>query len=128
MSDRLEVLHVFYPAAKISDWKLIDAGIRVQAIKKTDGQSGIVHYGTEIITNADRSISALLGASPGASVSVNIMLEVIKKCFPELLANPLGRTRMKAMIPTYDEDIKLSVNSERFYAVHQQANEILQLT
>jgi malate dehydrogenase (quinone) len=128
MADRLEVLHVFYPAAKISDWKLIDAGIRVQAIKKTDGQSGIVHYGTEIITNADRSISALLGASPGASVSVNIMLEVIKKCFPELLANPLGRTRMKAMIPTYDEDIKLSVNSERFYAVHQQANEILQLT
>ena len=89
---------------------------------------GTVLYGTEIITNADRSISALLGASPGASVSVNIMLEVIKKCFPELLANPLGRTRMKAMIPTYDEDIKLSVNSERFYAVHQQANEILQLT
>ena len=128
MADRLKVLHVFYPAAKINDWKLIDAGIRVQAIKKTDGQSGIVHYGTEIITNADRSISALLGASPGASVSVNIMLEVIKKCFPELLANPDGRSRMKAMIPTYDEDIKLSANSERFYAVHQQAIEILQLT
>ena len=128
MADRLEVLHVFYPAAKISDWKLIDAGIRVQAIKKTDGQTGIVHYGTEVITDADHSISALLGASPGASVSVNIMLEVIKKCFPELLANPHGRTRMKAMIPTYDEDIKLSANSERFYAVHQLADEILQLT
>ena len=128
MADRLEVLHVFYPAAKISDWKLIDAGIRVQAIKKTDGQTGIVHYGTEVITDADHSISALLGASPGASVSVNIMLEVIKKCFPELLASPHGRTRMKAMIPTYDEDIKLSANSERFYAVHQLADEILQLT
>ena len=128
MADRIQVLHVFYPGAKIQDWKLIDAGIRVQAIKKMDGQSGIVHYGTEVITNADHSISALLGASPGASVSVNIMLEVIKKCFPSLLASPDGRTRMKLMIPTYDEDIKLAANSERFYAVHQAANEILQLT
>ncbi|MCX7392618.1 MAG: malate dehydrogenase (quinone) [Planctomycetales bacterium] len=128
MADRIQVLHVFYPGAKIQDWKLIDAGIRVQAIKKMDGQSGIVHYGTEVITNADHSISALLGASPGASVSVNIMLEVIKKCFPSLLASPDGRTRMKLMIPTYDEDIKLAANSERFYAVHQAADEILQLT
>ncbi|MFZ4683750.1 MAG: malate dehydrogenase (quinone), partial [Terrimicrobiaceae bacterium] len=88
MADRMEVLHVFYPAAKASDWKLIDAGIRVQAIKKTDGEAGIVHYGTEVITDAGRTISALLGASPGASVSVHIVLEVIKKCFPELVQNP----------------------------------------
>ncbi|MEI8020726.1 MAG: malate:quinone oxidoreductase, partial [Schlesneria sp.] len=128
MSDRLEVLRVFYPAAETKDWKLIDAGIRVQAIKKTDGQSGIVHYGTEVITDVDHSISALLGASPGASVSVNIMREVIKKCFPALLASPLGQARMKAMIPTYDEDIKLVTNAERFQAVNQKANEILQLT
>jgi malate dehydrogenase (quinone) len=53
----------------------------VQAIKKNDGQAGIVHYGTEVITDESWSISALLAASPGASVSVNIMLEVIKKCF-----------------------------------------------
>ncbi len=127
MADRLKVLHVFYPAAKIDDWKLIDAGIRVQAIKKTDGRTGIVHYGTEVITDADHSISALLGASPGASVSVNIMFKVIKKCFPHLLASPHGRTQMKTMIPTYNEDIKLAANSERFYAAHQHADEILQL-
>ena len=127
MADRLKVLHVFYPAAQGADWKLIDAGIRVQAIKKTDGQAGIVHYGTEVITDASHSISALLGASPGASVSVNIMLEVIKKCFPQLLASPEGRTRMKAMIPTYDEDIKLTANAARFREVSRQAEEILQL-
>ena len=63
MADRMKVLHVFYPAADVKDWKLIDAGIRVQAIKKTDGEAGIVHYGTEVITNADHTISALLGAS-----------------------------------------------------------------
>ena len=128
MNDRLEVLHIFYPAAQANDWKLIDAGIRVQAIKKTDGEAGIVHYGTEVITNADRSISALLGASPGASVSVNIVLDVIKLCFPQLLATPEGRGRMKEMIPIYDEDIKLPENADRFRAVQKQANERLQLS
>ncbi len=127
MADRMDVLHVFYPAAQARDWKLIDAGIRVQAIKKTDGQAGIVHYGTEVITDADRTISALLGASPGASVSVNIVLEVIKKCFPHLLASAEGHARMKAMIPTYDEDIKQPAHAARYREVSQQANEILQL-
>ena len=127
MKDRMKVLHVFYPAARAADWKLIDAGIRVQAIKKTDGQAGIVHYGTEVITDAARSISALLGASPGASVSVNIVLEVIKKCFPDLLASPEGHARMKAMIPTFDEDIKLPANAARFREVSLRADEILGL-
>jgi len=127
MKARMKVLHVFYPAARAADWRLIDAGIRVQAIKKTDGEAGIVHYGTEIITDAARSISALLGASPGASVSVNIVFEVIKKCFPDLLASPEGHARMKAMIPTFDEDIKLPANAARFREVRQRTDEILGL-
>lgn len=127
MDDRLDVLHVFYPAAKKEDWKLIDAGIRVQAIKKTDGQAGIVHYGTEVITDQDRTISALLGASPGASVSVHIVLEVIQKCFPHLLATPEGAARMKAMIPTYDIDIKKPSNADYFRTQSQRASELLQL-
>jgi len=100
----------------------------VQAIKKTDGEAGIVHYGTEVITDADRSISALLGASPGASVSVNIVLEIIKKCFPELLSCPEGHKRMKEMIPIYDEDIKLPENASRYQKVSRTAEKILQLT
>ena len=127
MNDRLDVLHVFYPAAKKEDWKLIDAGIRVQAIKKTDGQAGIVHYGTEVITDQDRTISALLGASPGASVSVHIVLEVIQKCFPHLLATPEGQARMKAMIPTYDIDIKKPSNADTFRTHSRRASELLQL-
>lgn len=127
MKNRIEVLRIFYPAAQAKDWKLIDAGIRVQAIKKTDGQAGIVHYGTEVITDADRSISALLGASPGASVSVNIVLEVIKKCFPALLASPEGHARMKAMIPTFDVDVKLPENAAQFREVSQRADMILGL-
>ena len=128
MAHRMEVLHVFYPAAEEKDWKLIDAGIRVQAIKKTDGEAGIVHYGTEVITNSDRTISALLGASPGASVSVNIVLQVIKNCFPHLLETEEGKARMKEMIPTWDVDIKQPANAD-FYREHsQRANEILGLS
>ncbi len=128
MADRMEVLRVFYPAADVKDWKLIDAGIRVQAIKKTDGEAGIVHYGTEVITNAPRTISALLGASPGASVSVNIVLEVIKTCFPQLLQSPEGKARMKEMIPTYDVDIKLPENAAFFRESHDRASRMLQLS
>lgn len=127
MDDRMEVLHVFYPGAKKSDWKLIDAGIRVQAIKKTDGQAGIVHYGTEVITNQNKTISALLGASPGASVSVHIVLEVVKLCFPDLVASPEGQKRLKAMIPTWDVDIKKPEHAA-FYQTHaRRASEALQL-
>lgn len=127
MAHRMEVLHIFYPAAQASDWKLIDAGIRVQAIKKTDGEAGIVHYGTEVITNSERTISALLGASPGASVSVDIVLAVIKQCFPQLLVTEASKARLKAMIPTYDVDIKLPENAA-FYKTHSdQAEKLLQL-
>ena len=127
MADRMEVLHVFYPAARAEDWRLIDAGIRVQAIKKTDGEAGIVHYGTEVITDAKRTISALLGASPGASVSVHIVLDVITQCFPHLLQSTEGRARMKAMIPTYDVDIKRSENAAFFREVHHRASQSLGL-
>jgi malate dehydrogenase (quinone) len=128
MNDRMEILRVFYPAAKAEDWKLIDAGIRVQAIKETDGKAGIVHYGTEVITDSDRSISALLGASPGASVSVNIMLEVIKVCFSRLLDRSEGNARMREMLPTWDEDIKVPENAGRFREVSRQTDESLQLS
>ncbi len=128
MADRMDVLHVFYPGAKAGDWKLIDAGIRVQAIKKTDGEAGIVHYGTEVITDAGHTISALLGASPGASVSVHIVLEVVKKCFPQLVQNADSKARLKEMIPTFDVDIKLPENGAFFREVHQRSGKILELS
>ncbi len=127
MADRMKVLHVFYPGAEARDWKLVDGGIRVQAIKKTDGEAGIVHYGTEVITDRDHTISALLGASPGASVSVHIVLDVVKKCFPDLLTDPDSRDRLKSLIPTYDVDIKLPENAEYFRQVSTQATAALQL-
>ncbi len=127
MEDRVKVLRGFYPAAKAEDWKLVDAGIRVQAIKKTDGEAGIVHYGTEVLTSADRSISALLGASPGASTSVDIVLEVIRSTRPDLLESEPGRTRLREMIPSCGIDLKLPENSFRYREMAGPARRILGL-
>jgi len=127
MKDRLDVLHVFYPGARLEDWRLIDAGIRVQAIKKTDGEAGIVHYGTEVITNPEKTLSALLGASPGASTSVSIVLQVLKNCFSEKLAEPATRARLAELIPSTALDLALAENAEKFRALHSQALRQLRL-
>ncbi|PTX97569.1 malate dehydrogenase (quinone) [Verrucomicrobia bacterium LW23] len=127
MDDRMDVLRLFYPGVRAEDWKLKDAGIRVQAIKESDGKAGIVHYGTEIITTKDRSISALMGASPGASVSVNIALNVIKKCFPKLLGSKEGKARMDQMIPCWDIDLTAPANAARFQDISARATEGLKL-
>jgi malate dehydrogenase (quinone) len=127
MSGRMRVLRIFYPNAQEKDWKLMDGGIRVQAIKKTDGEAGIVHYGTEVLTSADKSMSALLGASPGASVSVNIVMEVVKTSFPHLLAGEEGKKRIEAIIPTYGTDYRKAENAARFNKLATQARKQLKL-
>lgn len=119
---RMQELYHFYPDAREEDWEVIDAGIRVQAIKQEPGaEPGIVHYGTEVLTSADRSISALLGASPGASVSTQVMFECIKKCLPELLEDPEGQVRMSEMIPNWNEDLKVPPARDRFLEIHGKA-------
>jgi malate dehydrogenase (quinone) len=127
MTARMKVLRGFYPDARSEDWRLVNAGIRVQAIKKEDGAAGIVHYGTEIVTNADKSISALLGASPGASVSVSVMLDVVKSCLSHLLESKEGASEIRRMIPTWDEDLTHSFSEERFRQVNHDVDELLGL-
>lgn len=79
--DRMEMLREFYPEAKDEDWKVVVAGQRVQIIKKDKKLSGKLQFGTEVIISKDKSIAALLGASPGASTSYSVMKGIIEKCF-----------------------------------------------
>jgi malate dehydrogenase (quinone) len=125
MDRRMGALRQFYPQARAADWRLVEAGIRVQTIKKAD--RGAIYFGTEVFSAADRSLAALLGASPGASVAVNIALETIKTCLPDLLTTSEGRARMKTMIPTYDEDLKVPANAGLFESTSRQAEETLGL-
>lgn len=127
MAGRMKLLREFYPDARREDWKLVSAGIRVQAIKKKDGEAGIVHYGTEVVSDADKTIAALLGASPGASVAVSVMLDVVKTCLPHLLETKHGRSVMKQMIPTCDEDLIPTVSAERFRSLRDATDQTLRL-
>ena len=77
-SARIRHLKKIMPSALPMDWYLRDAGQRVQIIKKTK-QGGILKFGTEVVNSEDGSLAALLGASPGASSAVEIMLEVFQK-------------------------------------------------
>ena len=103
--DRFEFLQKFYPQAKIEDWELIIAGQRVQIIKKDEKDGGALKFGTEIVADDDNSLAALLGASPGASTSVSIMLDVIAQCFPEQLATSEWQNKIKEMIPSYGSSL-----------------------
>jgi len=77
-NSRMESLKNLMPSADSSNWYLKNAGQRVQIIKKT-GNGGTLKFGTEIVNSSDGSLSALLGASPGASTAVSIMIEVLNK-------------------------------------------------
>lgn len=125
MDDRMQALREFYPNARSEHWRLVQAGIRVQAIKKAD--RGAVIFGTEVFSSVDRSLAALLGASPGASVSVSIALEIVQTCLPHLLASAEGRERMRQMIPTFDIDLKQPGNAALFEKSTREASERLQL-
>ena len=99
--DRLDALRAYFPNARAEDWELAVAGQRVQVIKKDEQEGGILEFGTEIVCAADGSLSALLGASPGASTAVSIMLNVLKQCFKERINSDEWQDKLKEMIPTY---------------------------
>ncbi|MGE7662214.1 malate:quinone oxidoreductase [Peribacillus sp. NPDC097197] len=120
---RVEELREFIPNAKVEDWDLVVAGQRVQVIKDTDKGKGTLQFGTEVITGADGSIAALLGASPGASTAVHVMLQIIDKCFPEQKQE--WEPKLKEMIPSYG--ISLKDNPDVLEEVHASTAEVLGL-
>jgi len=122
---RMEELREFIPNAKSEDWDIVVAGQRVQVIKDTkEGGKGTLQFGTEVVSAADGSIAALLGASPGASTAVHVMLEVLEKCFPQHMK--AWEPKIKEMIPTYG--VSLVDNPELFREIHKSTAETLGLS
>lgn len=103
--DKLDSLKQFVPTAKMQDWEIEKAGQRVQVIKKDPKHGGILEFGTEVVSSADGSIAALLGASPGASTSVAIMIELLKKCFPERAKSKAYKEKLRQMIPSWGKSL-----------------------
>ena len=87
------------PSAEAGDWELLDAGQRAQVIKKDSVKGGILQFGTEIITSRDGTIAGLLGASPGASTAVNVVLEILQRYFSADSSN--WHAKVKEIVPSY---------------------------
>ena len=102
---RFAALREFFPNAKQEDWRVEEAGQRVQIIKKDPKHGGILQFGTELVTATDHSIVAMLGASPGASTATWIMLQVIEHCFAEKLKDGGWSVKLKEIIPSYGQSL-----------------------
>jgi malate dehydrogenase (quinone) len=100
-SHRLAALDEYYPNAKADDWRLQVAGQRVQIIKPDIKRGGLLEFGTELVAAEDRSLVALLGASPGASTAAFIAISVLKKCFPQELVDTAWLPKLREIIPSY---------------------------
>ncbi|MBC7901769.1 MAG: malate dehydrogenase (quinone) [Gemmatimonadaceae bacterium] len=124
--EKLEALRQFYKNAAPGDWEMVVAGQRVQVIKKDEEEGGILEFGTEVVSAADGSLAALLGASPGASTAVSIMLSLLEKCFPEQAETTEWKEKLTAMIPSYGKS--LSTDRDLALKVRQGTAEILGLT
>lgn len=122
---RMKALRQFYPPAVAADWHLAIAGHRVQIIKPCPHQGGKLEFGTEIISAKDGTLAALLGASPGASVSVQAMLNIIDRCFSAQIKSVAWQNKLKEMIPSYGAS--LIDNADLLKQVRQKTLKTLQL-
>ena len=102
---RMKALLQYFPNAKPEDWNLATAGQRVQIIKNCHQEGGKLEFGTEIVTDKNGTIAALLGASPGASTSVQAMTEVINRCFGKHVQTEEWKSKFRLMVPSYGKSL-----------------------
>lgn len=124
-SARVESLANFFKDAKEDDWEISHAGQRVQIIKTDEKGQGKLEFGTEVITAADGSLAALLGASPGASTAVSAMLSIVERCFPEQLNSPEWQDKIHQMIPSYGKN--LTKDEQLLRSIREKTLDVLRL-
>ncbi len=107
--DRFAALKEYYPDARKEDWKLIQAGQRVQIIKKDEQLGGVLKLGTEIVIDKEKTVAALLGASPGASTAAPIALNVLKQMFPEQFKTADWQEKIHQIVPSYGQTLNGNV-------------------
>ncbi|XAW89119.1 malate:quinone oxidoreductase [Vibrio sp. CDRSL-10 TSBA] len=108
--DRFAELQKYYPNAKKADWRLWTAGQRVQIIKKDQEKGGRLQFGTEVVASQDKTLAALLGASPGASTAAPIMLNVLKSVFSERV-DGVWNDKLKQIIPSFGQHLNGDVEA-----------------
>ena len=122
-SKKFDALKEFMPSAVADDWELLNAGQRAQVIKRDKKKGGVLQFGTEVITARDGSISGLLGASPGASTAVHVMLQVLERSFGSSISN--FETQVQKIVPSFGT--KLNADPKKASAALAQTAKVLQL-
>ncbi len=122
---RLESLRNYFPDALSRDWYLETAGQRVQTMKKNKKGKAELAFGTEVVNSADGSFACLLGASPGASTTVSIMLNLLERCFTEKYASVEWQNKFKEMIPSFG--LRLNEHPELLKQLRDETSQTLQL-
>ncbi|CAM5732266.1 malate dehydrogenase (quinone) [Mycolicibacterium aubagnense] len=107
-SGKIKQLQRYYPGANPQDWELAPAGQRAQLVTPDTERIGALRSGTELVCSADGTIAGLLGASPGASTAVPIMLELLQRCFPERWAAS-WQVRMDTAVANRDTEVRLGL-------------------
>ena len=124
-AQKFATLREYFPNAKQEDWRSEVAGQRVQIVKKDPKRGGVLQFGTEVVASGDGSVVAMLGASPGASTAVAIMLQVLKRSFPSQLATDAWKTKLVEMIPSYGRS--LIEDAELLRRVRRETASVLQI-
>ena len=122
--DRFNELKKYYPDAKPEDWRMNQGGQRVQIIKKEPGKPASLQFGTEIFASQDGAVTALLGASPGASTSPYIMLSLLEKAFPQQVEGKWN-PKLHEIVKSYQQE--LSTNPVLLDQVRQYTSTTLGL-
>jgi malate dehydrogenase (quinone) len=124
--DRMNALKEYFPNAKKEDWRLWQAGQRVQIIKRDEDEGGVLKLGSQIVSSLDGSFAGLLGASPGASTAAPIMLNVLETVFKDKVATPAWQEKLHQIVPSYGT--KLNDSPERVSQEWAYTSQVLQLT
>ena len=122
---RMNALREFLPQAESADWTLENAGQRVQIIKNCENKWGKLEFGTEIVAAKDGTLAALLGASPGASTSVEAMISVIERCFSQKIQSSHWQSTLKQLVPSYGKS--LITNADLLKTVRARTKQTLKL-
>src|SRR5690606_17886700 len=122
---KIAALKEYFPDAKKEDWRLEVAGQRVQIMKRNKAGKAELAFGTEVVNAADGSLAVLLGASPGASTTVSIMLKLIRQCFPQEYNSEEWQTKLKEMIPSFG--LKLNEHPELVAEIRDHCSKVLKI-
>ena len=123
--DRLAALQEYYPQANKGDWRLWQAGQRVQIIKRDADKGGVLRLGTEVVSDDHGTVAALLGASPGASTAAPIMLHLMEQVFKEKVKSAAWQQKLRSVVPTYGS--RLSGDPQAIQQTLAHTSEVLGL-